>query len=67
MVLRAKDVATGVSFEPIVPLRKKEESRCQTIRGIKLTKMTVAEMLPSLLNNDCKMLLLIRMRPGKKL
>ena len=29
--------------------------------------MTVAEMLPSLLNNDCKMLLLIRMRPGKKL
>ena len=67
MVLRAKDVATGVSFEPIVPLRKKEESRCQTIRGIKLAKMTVAEMLPSLLNNDCKMLLLIRMRPGKKL
>ena len=36
VVLRAKDVATGVSFEPIVPLRKKEESRCQTIRGIKL-------------------------------
>ena len=63
VVLRAKDVATGVSFVPIVPLRKKRREPLSDHKGNKTrTKMTATEKLLSLVNDDlyagCKMFLL---------
>ena len=63
MVLRATDVATGVSFVPIVPLRKKRREPLSDHKGNKTrTKMTATEKLLSVFNDDlyagCKMFLL---------
>ena len=58
MVLRATDVATGVSFVPIVPLRKKRREPLSDHKENKTwTKMTATDKLHLLVNDDLSNLL----------